>query len=74
MARGVVKKLVPDRGFGFIRPEGNQTDLFFHATAVQGVSFEDLREGQGVEFEVERDPRRGSDRAVNIRLAERGAA
>lgn len=74
MTKGTIKKLVPDRGFGFIRPEGQEADLFFHATAVQGTSFEALREGQPVEFDVERDPRRGADRAVNIRVVERHAA
>ena len=68
MANGTIKKIVGDRGFGFIRPDGYESDLFCHATAVQGATFEDLREGQAVEFDVEHDPRRDSDRAVNVRV------
>ena len=48
MSQGTIKKLVSDKGFGFI--EGERGDLFFHHTAVEGVSFETLREGQVVEY------------------------
>jgi len=47
MAEGTVKRLT-DRGFGFI-DTGSGKDLFFHMSAVEG-RFEDLREGQRVEF------------------------
>jgi CspA family cold shock protein len=51
MPQGRVKKLVSDRGFGFI--EGNRgDDLFFHHSAVEGTTIEKLREGQVVEYEV----------------------
>ena len=50
MPQGTVKKLVADRGFGFI--EGEQGDLFFHHSEVQGAQIEDLREGQKVEFTI----------------------
>ncbi|MCL5962519.1 MAG: cold shock domain-containing protein [Chloroflexi bacterium] len=69
MPQGTIKRLVRDRGFGFIRGEGMREDLFFHRSAVQESSFDDLHEGETVEFEVEHDPRRGQDRAVNIRPA-----
>jgi len=48
MSQGVIKKLVSDKGFGFI--EGERGELFFHHSAVQGASFETLREGQSVEY------------------------
>ena len=67
---GEIKRLAQDRGFGFIRPAGASEDVFFHTSALQGVLFDDLREGQTVDFEQqpdERDPRR--TRAVNVRLA-----
>jgi CspA family cold shock protein len=47
METGTVKKLIADKGFGFIA--GDNKDLFFHRSAVEG-SFEDLREGDQVEF------------------------
>lgn len=50
MPQGKVKKLVSDRGFGFI--EGDQGDLFFHHSEVQGMTIEELREGQSVKYEV----------------------
>jgi CspA family cold shock protein len=70
MASGEIKRLERTRGFGFIRPEGASEDVFFHSSALQGLVFDDLKEGQTVEFEKqpdERDPRRS--RAVNVRVA-----
>jgi CspA family cold shock protein len=66
MPQGKIKRLVSDRGFGFL--EGDRgDDLFFHHSAVQGVVFEELREGQMVEYEVGRGPK--GPRAESVRLA-----
>ena len=51
MATGTIARLT-DRGFGFISQEGVEKDLFFHANELQGVEFNDLQEGDSVEFEV----------------------
>ncbi|MDQ1283921.1 MAG: cold shock protein [Patescibacteria group bacterium] len=64
MEQGTIKKLVSDRGFGFISREGNDKDLFFHSKELQGVTFEDLREGDKVQFEVADGPKGPS--AVNV--------
>jgi CspA family cold shock protein len=48
MAEGTIKKLM-DKGFGFINT-GKAKDLFFHSNNVEGVSFEQLHEGQRVSF------------------------
>ena len=48
MAEGIIKRLT-DRGFGFI-DMGSGKDLFFHSSSLQGVSFDELREGQRVSF------------------------
>ncbi len=56
MAKGTIKKLT-DRGFGFITPEGSDKDLFFHSKELQGVQFNDLKEGDSVEFEVSESPK-----------------
>ena len=53
MPQGTIKKLVSERGFGFIAASGQE--LFFHHSSVQG-SFESLKEGQTVEFEVDSAP------------------
>ena len=57
MEQGTIKKLVSDRGFGFISREGNDKDLFFHSKELQGVAFEELREGDKVQFEVSESPK-----------------
>lgn len=70
MATGTIKNLVGDRGFGFILPEGGSTDgkdLFFHRSDVQGTTFEQLRVGQTVEYDLGRDQRRGTPKATNVR-------
>lgn len=69
MATGTIARLQTERGFGFIKPDGaaGRNDLFFHATAVMGGSFEQLREGERVSFEVEPDPRNPTrQRAVRV--------
>jgi len=55
MAEGTIKKLT-DRGFGFIKSSGDK-DLFFHSSSVQGVSFDDLREGQKVSYTEGQSPK-----------------
>jgi CspA family cold shock protein len=65
MAQGTIKQLT-DRGFGFI-DQGTRQDLFFHSSALENVSFNDLRRGDQVEFDVEQDPRGRGDRAVHVR-------
>ncbi|GAI22506.1 unnamed protein product [marine sediment metagenome] len=66
MAKGAIRRLIADRGFGFIQgAEG--TDLFFHRSELQGVQFAMLREGQEVEFEMGRG-RDGRPQAVRVRL------
>jgi CspA family cold shock protein len=65
MAQGTIKRLT-DRGFGFI-DQGTREDLFFHNSALQNVTFNDLRTGDRVEFDLEPDPRGRGNRAVNVR-------
>jgi len=69
MATGQIKRLVRDRGFGFIRPEGASEDIFFHSSALMGGIFDSLNEGQQVEFDREADPRDPKrSRAINVRV------
>lgn len=49
---GTIKKL-NERGFGFIEQSGQTGDLFFHKSALTGVTFEELKEGDEVSFEVQ---------------------
>jgi cold shock protein len=48
---GTIKTLTP-RGFGFITREGETKDLFFHSKELKGVTFDELKEGDAVTFEV----------------------
>lgn len=64
---GTVKKLVADRGFGFITAEDG-TEYFFHRSGVDSsVLFEDLAIGGRVSFDVERSDK--GPRAQHVRLA-----
>jgi CspA family cold shock protein len=55
MAEGTIKKLT-DKGFGFIELPGGK-DLFFHSKNLQGVTFDDLYEGQKVSFTSGQGPK-----------------
>jgi cold shock protein len=55
MAEGTIKTLT-QKGFGFIKA-GNDKDLFFHSSSVQGCSFDDLQEGQAVSFTEGKGPK-----------------
>jgi CspA family cold shock protein len=51
MQQGTIKRLT-DRGYGFITVEGEEKDLFFHSNELVGTAFEQLKEGDKVQFEV----------------------
>ena len=65
MQNGTIKKLVTDRGFGFIAADDGK-EYFFHRSGTE-VEFESLRAGQGVTFMVESSPK--GPRAARVRLA-----
>ena len=59
MALGKIKKIVSDRGFGFIQSEDG-SDVFFHCSTVSNRQFENLAEGQRVEYTLDPSTARGS--------------
>ncbi|MBW3581785.1 MAG: cold shock domain-containing protein [Euryarchaeota archaeon] len=61
MATGTIARFVHDKGFGFIKTEDSDDDVFFHHSAFQG---DEPREGQTVEFEIEESDR--GPRAKNV--------
>jgi CspA family cold shock protein len=63
---GEIKKIT-DKGFGFISAAGMGKDLFFHSSALVGVRFDELREGDAVSFETEESPK--GMNAVNVQRA-----
>jgi len=67
MPKGTIKRLM-DRGFGFIKTE-QEEELFFHSNSLEGVEFNNLSEGQEVEFEKGQG-RDGRPAAVKVKLTE----
>jgi CspA family cold shock protein len=63
MNTGKITRLT-DRGFGFIAQEGEEKDLFFHASELQDIEYNDLQEGGEVTFEVAEGPK--GQNAVNV--------
>lgn len=64
--QGTIKKLT-DKNFGFITPEDGGKDYFFHANELEGASFDELREGDAVSFEVNETPK--GPAAVQVKKA-----
>ena len=56
MQEGIIAR-VTDKGFGFIKRDGQEKDLFFHSNELVNVAFNDLREGDKVSFEVADSPK-----------------
>lgn len=68
MSTGVIKTLNDEKGFGFIKVEGMERDLFFHATAlINGLQFMDLRRGDELSFEVAQSDK--GPHAINVSKA-----
>lgn len=68
MHKGKIKKLIRDRGFGFISDTDGR-EVFFHQSALIDAKFDLLKEDQEVEFEVEKSDK--GPRATNIRLIQK---
>src|SRR5260370_34824536 len=65
MTTGTIKKLVSDRGFGFITAEDGK-EYFFHRSAIE--NFDSLRGNERVEFDVEDSPK--GPRAAQVRVSQ----
>jgi CspA family cold shock protein len=63
---GTIKRIVSDKGFGFVAA-GDGQEYFFHQSACVGVPFNQLREGQSVTFDKGQGPK--GPRAENVRPA-----
>jgi len=51
MAKGKVKRIIRERGFGFVSAEDGR-EIFFHRNELQNVDFDGLMEGDQLEFDV----------------------
>lgn len=65
---GTIKKIVRDKGLGFVVPDDGSDDVFFHRSRIAGrTSFEDLREGDEIEFWVRSGEEGPQDFDVKLR-------
>ena len=65
MAQGTVKWFNSEKGFGFISPDGSDTDVFVHFSAIQADGYRSLDENQRVEFDVTQGQK--GPQATNVR-------
>ena len=63
MHTGKIKKIVSERGFGFVSDTDGR-EVFFHQSALVGFKMTDLTEGQEVEFDIENSEK--GPRAINV--------
>jgi CspA family cold shock protein len=68
MTIGTVKFFNPDKGFGFIAPDGGGDDAFVHISAVERAGMRTLDKDQRVSYDLEKD-QRGKTSAVNLAAA-----
>jgi len=68
MTTGTIKRVVSDRGFGFIKAEEDEKEYFFHRDGLEsGLDFDRLSGGERVDFDVQASPK--GPRAVRVRPA-----
>lgn len=66
---GVCKFFNEQKGFGFIKPDNGEKDVFVHISALQKASLDELREGDKIEFDTEPSRKEGKGpQAINLRV------
>jgi cold shock protein len=66
MTTGTVKFFNPNKGYGFIAPDGGDADVFVHISAVERAGLRTIVEGQKLSFDVVKDSRSGKSAADNL--------
>jgi CspA family cold shock protein len=61
---GTVQWFSRVKGYGFVRPDGQEEDVFVHYSAIQGEGYRNLSQGQRIEFTIEDSPK--GPQAVNV--------
>ena len=68
--QGTVKFFNASKGYGFIKPEDGEKDIFVHISAVEQSGLGNLEEGQKISFELEPDRRGKGPKAIDLKLVE----
>ena len=68
MPKGTVKWFNPTKGYGFIKPNGGDKDVFVHISAVERAGLGSLHEGQRISYQLERG-QQGKTSAVDLQVA-----
>ncbi len=69
MITGTVKFFDSTKGFGFIKPDNGEPDVFVHISAVERAGMRTIVEGQKLSFEAVKNPRNGKVAAENLQAA-----
>lgn len=67
MLSGIITRLLPTQGLGYVRPVAGGVAILFRALAVEGDAFAELTEGQAVTYSLERDLLGRGPRATQVR-------
>jgi CspA family cold shock protein len=67
MPKGTVKWFNPTKGYGFIKPDGGDRDVFVHISAVERAGLSTLNENQVVEYDLVEN--RGKASAENLKVS-----
>ncbi|WP_327417520.1 cold-shock protein [Streptomyces sp. NBC_01233] len=70
MQRGRVKWFNTTKGFGFIKPEGSDQDIFVHISAVSAAGLNTLNDDQEIEFEIEENQKNSKASAINLKVVD----
>ena len=70
MATGTVKWFNTQKGYGFIKPDDSETDVFVHISAVERSGLTQIDEGQRLQFEMVKDRRSGKMAAGELQIVD----
>ncbi len=68
MPQGTVKWFNATKGYGFITPDDGGADVFVHVSALQQAGLRDLKDGQEISYDLEKDPKKDKVSAGNLKV------